>query len=142
MATRSITFRPAALDDLLQNPNGTVGQHFQRVAAAVTREAQGLARTKLQRGDGGQHYADSFRSAVERGPRGLRIRIWNDRRSDGYDVAAGIERGTRPHVIRPRKARVLVFQVNGRTVFAREVHHPGTRAYRIMETALRRVVGR
>lgn len=35
---------------------------------------------------------------------------------------------TRPHVIVPRKARVLVFQAGlyGQTIFARKVNHPGS----------------
>lgn len=40
-----------------------------------------------------------------------------------------IESGTRPHVIRARGDGYLAFQVGGRTVFARQVNHPGTHAY-------------
>lgn len=36
------------------------------------------------------------------------------------------EFGTRPHVIRPRTATVLRFEINGETVFAKKVNHPGT----------------
>lgn len=39
-----------------------------------------------------------------------------------------VHEGTRPHIIRPRRASVLAFPRNGRTVFARYVRHPGTRA--------------
>jgi hypothetical protein len=36
--------------------------------------------------------------------------------------------GTRPHVIRPRKSGgTLRFTVGGKVVFAKSVHHPGTR---------------
>lgn len=38
------------------------------------------------------------------------------------------EDGTRPHTIRARRARVLAFKVGGRTVFAKSVRHPGTKA--------------
>ena len=38
------------------------------------------------------------------------------------------EFGTRPHLIRPRRARALRFVVGGRVVFARLVRHPGNRA--------------
>ena len=41
--------------------------------------------------------------------------------------AVFVERGTKPHIIRPVYARYLRFEVAGRIVFAREVHHPGTR---------------
>ena len=50
-------------------------------------------------------------------------------------------KGTRPHVIRPRqrgrKRGVLKFRVGGRTVFARVVHHPGTKANDFLTKALR-----
>jgi hypothetical protein len=35
------------------------------------------------------------------------------------------EVGTRPHMIYPRVAEVLAFEVGGQTVFARYVRHPG-----------------
>lgn len=43
------------------------------------------------------------------------------------NYAAAVHEGTRPHVIRPRTARALKFQMGGRTVFASSVNHPGTR---------------
>jgi HK97 gp10 family phage protein len=39
-----------------------------------------------------------------------------------------VEYGTRPHEIRPVYASVLRFEVEGKIVFTRLVHHPGTRA--------------
>ena len=45
--------------------------------------------------------------------------------------------GTRPHLIRPRTRKVLKFNVKGRTVFARLVHHPGTKANDFLLKALR-----
>lgn len=38
-----------------------------------------------------------------------------------------VESGTRPHVIRPRRAKILAFTVGGTRVFARAVNHPGTK---------------
>lgn len=38
------------------------------------------------------------------------------------------EKGTRPHVILPKRGTVLVFEVGGETVFTRRVDHPGQRA--------------
>ncbi|MCS7135473.1 MAG: hypothetical protein RMJ14_01795 [Nitrososphaerota archaeon] len=34
--------------------------------------------------------------------------------------------GTRPHVIKPTNAKALKFEINGLTIFARKVLHPGT----------------
>lgn len=39
--------------------------------------------------------------------------------------APAVEDGSRPHTIRPRRGKYLVFVVGGRRVFARSVHHPG-----------------
>ena len=47
----------------------------------------------------------------------------------GPDVeyAVWVEMGTRPHVIRPVRARALRFEAGGEIVFARLVRHPGTK---------------
>ena len=43
--------------------------------------------------------------------------------------AGYVEFGTRPHVIRPKKGKVLRFKVGGTTVYARKVNHPGSRPH-------------
>lgn len=55
------------------------------------------------------------------------------------EYAAFVNDGTRPHVIRPRRAQVLRFQIGGRTVFAKVVNHPGTKARPFLDRALREV---
>lgn len=59
----------------------------------------------------------------------------------GSDVsyAPMVNDGTRPHLIRPKTKQALKFQVGGRTVFAKVVHHPGTRANPFLDRALREV---
>lgn len=59
----------------------------------------------------------------------------------GSDVeyAPMVHDGTRPHIIRPRRAQALRFRVGGRVVYARVVHHPGTRARPFLDRALREV---
>lgn len=55
--------------------------------------------------------------------------------------AAPVHQGARPHVIRPRNARALRFEVDGgRVVFARRVNHPGQRAQPFLTNAAHRVV--
>lgn len=46
-------------------------------------------------------------------------------------------KGTKPHIIRPRYRKALKFRVGGRTVFARVVHHPGTKANDFLTKSLR-----
>ncbi|MDI9829683.1 hypothetical protein [Streptomyces sp. KAU_LT] len=45
--------------------------------------------------------------------------------------------GTRPHLIRPRRARALRFEVGGDVVFTQLVRHPGTRPNNFLARALR-----
>lgn len=60
---------------------------------------------------------------------------------EGSQVAVFIDTGTRAHGIEPKR-EALKFQKGGRTIFARKVDHPGTRArpYRVraLGEALRR----
>jgi hypothetical protein len=54
--------------------------------------------------------------------------------------AAAVHEGTRPHVIRPRTAKVLSFVWRGERVAFRRVNHPGTRARPFLRNAAFRVV--
>lgn len=130
--SRSVRLYPREMDRLLRDPSGDLGRFMSRLGGYVTREAQTLTAARLQRHTG--LYADGFTTHTSREPYGLRTRITNV-----APYAAYIEDGTRPHIIRPRKpGGVLVFTNKaGATVFARQVHHPGTRRYRIMQDALR-----
>lgn len=56
--------------------------------------------------------------------------------STNVDYAEMVQNGTRPHTIRPRTKQVLKFNVGGQTVFAKVVHHPGTRARPFLDRAL------
>lgn len=44
--------------------------------------------------------------------------------------------GTRAHIIRARRRKVLRFPAGGRVVFAREVRHPGTQGSKFLIKAL------
>lgn len=59
----------------------------------------------------------------------------------GSDVfyAPYVNDGTRPHQIRPKRAKALRFKVGGRTVFAAVVNHPGTKPNPFLDRALREV---
>ena len=52
------------------------------------------------------------------------------------DYAPMVNDGTKPHIIRPKRAKALRFKVGGRTVYAMVVHHPGTRARPFLDRAL------
>jgi Bacteriophage HK97-gp10, putative tail-component len=55
------------------------------------------------------------------------------------NYASMVHDGTRPHIIRPKRAKALRFRVGGRIVYARMVRHPGTRARPFLDRALREV---
>lgn len=56
----------------------------------------------------------------------------------GSDVAYApmVNDGTKPHIIRPKRAKALRFKAGGKTLFAKVVHHPGTRARPFLDRAL------
>lgn len=56
------------------------------------------------------------------------------------DYAEMVHNGTRPHVIRPRNAQALRFVIGGRVVYAKVVHHPGTKANPFLDRAVREVM--
>ena len=56
------------------------------------------------------------------------------------DYAAAVHEGSRPHIIRPRRAQALRFEVGGRTVYARMVRHPGTKARPFLRNAAERII--
>lgn len=60
----------------------------------------------------------------------------------GSDVryAYDVHEGTPPHLIIPNRGRYLRFKQNGKVVYAREVHHPGTRATKFLTRHLRKVI--
>jgi hypothetical protein len=62
--------------------------------------------------------------------RGLRSRIVGEG-VEFYDRAPGgffVEHGTRPHTIRPKRAKALRWVGPSGPIFAKKVEHPGTRA--------------
>lgn len=58
------------------------------------------------------------------------------------NYARMVSEGTRPHDIRPKSARALAFRTSGGMVFAKVVHHPGTRANPYVEDGLKRAHSR
>jgi hypothetical protein len=71
-----------------------------------------------------------------------------------HGAAPYLEFGTRPHEIRPKSAKVLRFATGGNAtlsgrpksgapvVFARVVHHPGTRAYPFMVPGMEKALAK
>ncbi|MEU0272273.1 hypothetical protein [Streptomyces sp. NPDC006307] len=69
---------------------------------------------------------------IQQGPRGLQGVVTCD-----HPAVRFVLDGTRRHVIRPRRAKALAFDMGGRRVFAKRVNHPGTKANNFLAEALR-----
>lgn len=73
----------------------------------------------------------SFSHEVESSDREIIGRIKN---SAGH--AAYVEFGTPPHEIRPKDKKALAFQIGGKTIITKVVHHPGTQGIPFMRGAM------
>lgn len=96
-----------------------ISQRTERVAQIAEKEAPGSMGSYI-----------SWK--VQEGPRGLEGVIVCD-----HPAVRFVLDGTRPHIIRPRRARALRFEVDGRVVFSAFVRHPGTRPNNFLARALR-----
>jgi hypothetical protein len=118
-----ITVEPGRLLRLIRARGGIAHRRMsartERVADFARREAPGSM---------GQ-YIDW---KVTEGPRGLQGVIVCD-----HPAVRFVLDGTRPHLIRPRRAKALRFEVDGSVVFSRLVRHPGTRPNPFLQRALR-----
>lgn len=114
----------------------------QGAIARLLRARGGIARRRLERRT--DRVADAARaeapgsmgryisSRVDETPQGLQGVVICD-----HPKVRLVLDGTRPHLIRPRRARALRFTVGGDVVFSKLVRHPGTRPNNFLARALR-----
>lgn len=125
--TVSTSFRldRTRIERMLRLPGGLVYRNMERRVRRVEAEAIRLAPGSMKLG---------IRVSIENGPGGeFRGRIRST-----HPATIFVVNGTRPHMIFPRRpGGVLRFEMGGRTVFARYVSHPGTRANNFLVEALR-----
>ncbi len=118
--------------------------------AALNRQIRGASRNELNEAAQDVVNRAQILCPVDTGRLRASIRIESRRTlalrsifTIGSDVyyAPFVNDGTRPHEIRPRRAQALRFVIGGRVVFAKVVHHPGTRPNPFLDRALREVAG-
>lgn len=100
------------LSRLLRLRGGIVERNLARRRSKVAGIAQDLAPGPMP------EYIDWH---IEEGPRGLQCVITCD-----HPATLFVLNGTRPHIIRPRRAKALRFEVDGQVVCLKIVRHPGT----------------
>jgi hypothetical protein len=128
---------------LLKSYEGPVGLHIAKLARRVNRTAKKYANVSpngdIEAGRPPGYMRARIRWDMGRDLIGVYADISSPARTarDNKPYPIYIELGTRPHVIRSKRPDGwLRFFVNGRVVFAKVVHHPGTRAYAPLRRAL------
>lgn len=105
-----------ALSELLEGRNGPVVLHQANVGRQVAGKARRLVGVKTS-----ELKASIDSNLKRRATGGFTVEVTAD-----APHAVFHHEGTAPHIIRPRRARVLVFDAGGTTVFTPVVSHPGT----------------
>jgi hypothetical protein len=119
----------AALERELRGPNGMVAEHVINRATVV----QLAARVQAPKRTGCLAASIVKRPTVINGEFAMAIVADTTPCSPTRtNYALFVHEGTRPHVITARSARALSFEWQGKRVFFKTVHHPGTKANRFL----------
>lgn len=116
----------SVLDNLLNNPNGDVGNYLKGKGREILTMAKSLVgvRTGTLR--------NSLHMRHMRDARGQYVWVGST-----LDYALAHHEGTAPRTITPKNGKVLRFTSRGSIVYAHSVQHPGTRANRYLSNALK-----
>jgi hypothetical protein len=119
----SVTINRNALERMLRLPGGLVYESMRR----RLNRAEAVARVTAP-GSMSEHISSSIDG------RGRNI---IGRLESTHPATIYVIKGTRPHIIRPVRAKALRFMVGGRVVYARIVRHPGNAPNDFLTRALR-----
>lgn len=122
---------PRGQTEVLRSPAGPVAKHLLKLGNLTQRYARKDVGKKTGK------LAKSIKVQLTSNAGGLVVRVGSDNK-----IALLHHEGTRAHRIVARNAKALVFQMNGRTVYARSVWHPGTRANPYLERSMALAIGR
>jgi hypothetical protein len=112
-----------AIRRLLRARGGAARRKLQQRLDRVARFAEAEAPGSM---------GDYIETDIREGPRGLEGAVICT-----HPKARLVLDGTRPHLIRPRRAKALRFEVGGDVVFTKLVRHPGTQPNNFLARALR-----
>lgn len=119
----------AELNKLKYSPNGMVGTYLKGRAQRLSALAK--AQVGVDTGD----LKRSIHYKIVRNGNDLIARVGSEDRK-----ALMHHNGTRPHIIRARKAQALRFKQHGKIVYAKVVNHPGTKPNRYLTDNLQKVI--
>lgn len=114
------------IERMLRLPGGMVHRNMERRVRRVEAEAR-------RRAPGSMGQGSNISAQIRRGPGGDFQGVINSR----HPATLYVLYGTRPHAIRPVRAKALRFTVGGQVVYAKVVMHPGTRPNNWLRDALR-----
>jgi len=124
---RVIIYEPQ-LDFMINRPPGAVGRWLSRKGRVV------VALAKSQVGVRTGALRPSIHMRHLRDPRGQYLKIGSE-----LPYALLHHEGSRPHVIRPKQAKLLKFVTRGQMIMTHVVKHPGTAPNRYLTGPMRRV---
>lgn len=124
-----IIWNEPSLDHLLNQSSGDVGRYLETIALKVQAGAKLIVRRRTGR------LARSIYINHARDARGQYVQVGSNLR-----YALDVHEGTRAHIITPNSGRVLRFREGGRIVYARFVHHPGSRGRKYLTIPLSRAI--
>ncbi len=116
---------PGPMDMMLKSPVGDVGRFLAGRARLIVIGA------KRQVGKKTRRLQQSIHSRQSRTAYGQMVWIGSE-----VKYALAHHEGTKPHIIKPNKAKALRFTAGTRVIYSRAVRHPGTRANRYLKDQL------
>lgn len=122
----SFELHRTTIQRMLRLPGGLVYRDMERRVRRVEAEAR-------RRAPGSMGEGNNITVQIRSGPGGDFQGVVNVR----HPAALFVIFGTRPHPIRPIRARALKFNMGGRTVYAKAVFHPGNKPNDFLKEALR-----
>jgi hypothetical protein len=121
----NVTWDKTQLGLLLDSPAGPVGRDLARRGRKV------LIAATMQVGIDTGRLKKSLKMTHERSTRGQFVMVGSK-----LNYALMHHEGTRPHIITPNRAQVMVFNKGSRVIYATSVRHPGTKANRYLRDNL------
>jgi hypothetical protein len=140
-----VVLHPQAVNELLRGETGPVVRYLFVAGEIVRQEAKRLVGysqpdpVPRRKPRSGPHLRDTIVKRLVSTSSGPTMQVGSESK-----VALWHHEGTQAHTIVPRRAARLVFYSPraGRVIFAKIVHHPGTKPNRFLTNALRALRGR